>query len=148
MAVLFAVLVTVHGVVFIRQAEPLDRVAVEALRSFLVGQIQSGLLHPFEALRVGGRTVLLPRQAIESLLPVRQVHAEVTERYLVPVDTEQSQETVVLVEPRVLEIRFLHDNNTRPLFYYNNVTRTCDTKCYYYYITILYSQPHIMHVVC
>ena len=87
MAVLFAVLVTVYGVVFIRQAEPLHRVAVEALRSFLVGQIQSGLLHPFETLRtVRRRTVL--RQAIESLLPLRQVHAEVTQRYLVPVDTE------------------------------------------------------------
>lgn len=105
MAVLFAVLVTVYGVVFIRQAEPLHRVAVQALRSFLVGQIQSGLLHPFETLRVRRRTV--SRQAIESLLPLRQVHAEVTERYLVPVDTEQSQETVVLVESRVLEICLL-----------------------------------------
>jgi len=86
MAVLFTVLVTVYGVVFIRQAEPLHRVAVQALWCFLVGQIQSGLLHPFEALSVWWRTVF--RQAIESFLPLRQVHAEITERYLVPVDTE------------------------------------------------------------
>lgn len=110
MAVLFAVLVTVYGVIFIRQAEPFHRVAVQALRSFLVGQIQSGLLHPFETLRVGRRTV--PRQAIESLFPLRQIHAEVTECYLVPVDTKQSQETVVFVEPRVLEICFLYITQT------------------------------------
>lgn len=105
MAVLFAVFVTVHGVVFIRQAEPLDRVAIQALRSFFVGQIQSSFLHPFETLHVGGPAV--SRQAVESLLPLRQVHAKVTERYLVPVDAEQSQETVFLVEPRILEICFL-----------------------------------------
>jgi len=110
MAVLFAVLVTVYGVVFIRQAEPLHRVAIQALRSFLVGQIQSGLLHPFETLRVGRCTVSC--QAIESLFPLRQIHAEVTESYLVPVDTEQSQETVVLVESRVLEICFLYITQT------------------------------------
>lgn len=105
MSVLFSVLVTIDGIVFIRQAEPLDRVAIQTFGSFLVGQIQSSFLHPFETLHVVGFTMF--RQAIECLLPIRQVHAEVTERYLMPVRAEQSQETVFLVEPRVLEIRFL-----------------------------------------
>lgn len=105
MSVLFSVLVTINGVVFIRQAEPLDRVAIQAFGSFLVGQIQSSFLHPFETLHVVGFTMFC--QAIERLLPLRQLHAEVSERYLVPVRAEQSQETVFLVESRVLEIRFL-----------------------------------------
>jgi len=106
MAVLFSVFVTIHGVVFIRQAEPFDRVTIQAFGSFLVGQIQSSFLHPFETLRVGWFTVF--RQAIVRFLPLCQVHAEVTERYLVSVCAKQSQETVFLVEPRVLEISFLH----------------------------------------
>lgn len=111
MAVLFSVFVTIYGVVFIRQAKPLDRVAIQAFGSFLVGQIQSGFLHPFKTLHA--RRFTMFRQAIESLLPLRQLYAEVTERYLVPVDAEQSQETVLLVEPRVLEIRFLQRTHTR-----------------------------------
>lgn len=105
MAVLFSVFVTVYGVVFIRQAEPLDRVAIQAFGPFLVGQIQSSFLHPFETLHVVRFTVF--RQAIESPLSLRQIRPEVTERYLGPVDAEQTQESVLLVEPRVLEIRFL-----------------------------------------
>lgn len=114
MAVLFSVFVTIHRVVFVRQAEPLDRVAVQAFgRSFLVGQIQSGFLHPFETLHVVPRLTVYRRQAIERLLPVRQLRAQVTERYLVPVRAEQSQETVFLVEPRVLEIRSLRAQRSR-----------------------------------
>lgn len=105
MAILFSVFVTIHGVVFIRQAEPLDRVAIQTFGPFLVGQIQSSFLHPFKTLHVGRFTMF--RQAVERLFPLRQVHAEVAERYLVPVHTVQSQETVFLVEPRVLEICFL-----------------------------------------
>lgn len=110
MAVLFSVFVAVHGVVFVRQAEPLDRVAIQAFGPFLVGQIQSGFLHPFETLHVVGFTVF--GQAIESPLSFRKVRPEVTERYLGPVHAEQTQESVLLVESRVLEIRFLFKHTT------------------------------------
>lgn len=113
MTVLFAVFVAVHRIILIGEAEPFDRVTVEAFGTFLVRQIQSGFLHPFETLRVRRSARLVLGQTVESLFPIGQVHAQVPKGYLVPVEAVQPQVPVSLVESRVLEIRPLSAHKKR-----------------------------------